>query len=74
MDIPYFIKEHLWISMSAFDEQHSKKIRGGSKPTSKSTLKTKLYHSCGYCDDSRRCELKNCVADKYFEKKLDFEP
>ena len=61
--------------MSAFDESTLKKILGRSKPTSKLTLKTKWYHICGCCDDSRSCEqLKNCVTDKYFEKKLDFEP
>ena len=36
MDVPYFIKEHLW--MSAFDEA---KLFGGSKPSSKLALKTK---------------------------------
>ena len=30
MDIPYFIKEHLW--MSASDELTLTKISGGSKP------------------------------------------
>ena len=35
----------------------------------------KWYHSCGCCDNSQRCEqLKKCVADKCFEKKLYFEP
>ena len=39
------------------------------KPSSKLTLKTKWYHSCGCCDDSRSCELlKKHVTDKYFEK------
>ena len=45
------------------------------KPSSKLTLKTKLYHSCGCCDNSGRCEqLKKCATDKCFEKKLYFEP
>ena len=39
MDIPYFIKEHLW--MSASDEVTLTKISGGSKPSSKLTLKKK---------------------------------
>ena len=39
------------------------------------TLKTKWYHSCGCCDDCQSCEqLKKRVTNKYFEKKLDFEP
>ena len=33
MDIPYFIKEYLW--MSAFDEATLKKIFGRSKPENK---------------------------------------
>ena len=50
-DVPYFIKEHLW--MSAFDEAILKKIKiGESKPSSKLTLKAKWYHSCDWCDDS----------------------
>ena len=45
------------------------------EPSSKLTVKTKCYQSCGCCDNSRSCEqLKKLVADKYFEKKLDFEP
>ena len=44
--------------------QHSKKKFGGSKPSSKLTLKTKWYHSCGCCDDSRSCEhLKKLVTN-----------
>ena len=55
-------------------KQHSKKFFGGSKPSSKLTLKTKWYHSCGCCDDSHSCkQLKKHVKDKYFGKKLDFE-
>ena len=73
IDVPYFIKEHLW--MSAFDEAALKIIFGGNKPSSKLTLWTKWYHSCGCCDDSRSFEqLKKGVTDKYFEKTLDFEP
>ena len=71
-DVPYFIKEHLWISAS--DVATLKKNFGGSKSSSKLNLKKKWYHSCGCCDDSRSCELlKKRVTDKYFEKKLDFE-
>ena len=50
MDIPYFIKKTLW--MSASDEATLKKFFDESKPSSKLTLKTKWYHSCGCCDDS----------------------
>ena len=72
MDVPYFFKDHLW--MSASDEATLKKHFGGSKRSSKLTLKTKLYRSCGCCDDSRSWkELKKCVTEKYFLKKLDFE-
>ena len=53
--------------MSAFDEA-ALKIFGGSKPSSKLTLK--WYHSCGYSDDSQSCEqLKKHVTDKYLDKK-----
>ena len=52
-----------------------KKNFGESKPSSKLTLKTKWYHSCGCCDDSQSCEqLEKRATDKYFEKKSDFEP
>ena len=45
------------------------KVFGGRRPSSKLTLKTKWYNSCGYCDNSRSCEqLKRHVTDKYFEK------
>ena len=45
------------------------------EPSSKLTVKTKCYQSCGCCDNSRSCEqLKKRVADKYFEKELDFQP
>ena len=50
MDVPYFIKQHLW--MSASEEATPQKNVGASKPSSKLTLKTIWYHSCGYCDDS----------------------
>ena len=60
--------------MSASNEATLKKNFGGSKPSSKLTLKTKCYHSFGCCDDSQICEQpKKCVTDKYFEKKSDFE-
>ena len=52
--------------MSASDEATLKTIFGGSKPSSKLTLRTKWYHSCDCCDDSRSCEqLKKSVTDKY---------
>ena len=71
MDVPYFIKKPLW--MSAFDEATLKFFFGGSKLSSKLTLKTKWYFSCGYWDDSRSCEqLKTRVTSKYFEKNLDW--
>ena len=61
MDVPYFVKEHPW--MSAFAEAT---LFGRSKPSPKLSLKTKWYHSCGCCDDSRSCEqLKKRVTDKY---------
>ena len=48
---------------------------GGRKPSWKLTLKSIWYHSCDCSDDSRSCgQLKKCVTDKSFEKKLDFEP
>ena len=68
MDVPYFIKEHLW--MSASDEATLKKKFPGSKP-SKLTLKTKWYHSCCCCDDSQSYEqLNKHATDKYFEKNV----
>ena len=48
MDVPYFIKEHLWTS--ACTVATLKKNFGGSKPSSKLLLKTNYYHSCG-CSD-----------------------
>ena len=60
--------EHLW--MNASNEVTLKKNFDESKPSSKLTLKTKWYHSCSSCDDSRSCEqLKKRVTDTYFEKK-----
>ena len=106
IDVPCFIKKHLW--MSASDETTLIKCFGGRKPSSKLTLKTKWFHIsqcalgsspslwlevqppqqkgggkdggytlwiCGCFDNSQSCEqLKKHVTDKYFEKKLDFEP
>ena len=67
MNVPYFIKEKLWMSAS---EATVKKNIGGSKSSSKLTLKTKSCHNCGCCDDSQSCEqLKKHVTDKYFDKK-----
>ena len=68
-DVPYFIKEHFW--MSASDETTLKKNFGGSKPYSKLTLKTKWYQTQDCSDNSRCCEqLKKHVTDKYSEKKV----
>ena len=40
------------------------------RQSSKLTLETKWYHSCGCCDDSRSCEqLKKRVNDKHFKKR-----
>ena len=61
--------------MSASDMATLKKKLYESKPSSKLILKRKCYHSWGCCDDFRSCEpLKERVKDKYFEKRLDFEP
>ena len=69
MDIPYFIKENL--RMRASYEATLKNKFGRSKPSSKLTLKTKWYYSCGCCDNSWSCEqLEKRVTDKYFEKKV----
>ena len=73
IDVPYFIKEHIW--MSASDEATLKKDFGESKPSSKLTLKTKWYHSFDCCDGSWSCEqLKKRFKYTFFEKKLHFEP
>ena len=44
---------------------NTQKYFDGSKPSSKLSLKTKWYRSCGSWDDSRSC-------GKYFEKKVRF--
>ena len=63
MDIPYFIEKTLQMSVS--DEATLKKIFDRSKPSSKLTLKTIWYYSCGCCDDSGSCEqLKKRVKGK----------
>ena len=65
MDVPCFIKEHLWTS--ACIATTLKKNFGGSKPSSELTLKTKWYHSCSYSDDSWNCEeIKKHVTNKYY--------
>ena len=65
LEQPFHIKEHLWMSVS--DDATLKLIFGGSKPSSKLTLKTKWYHSCGCCNDSRSCEqLKKLVQINIF--------
>ena len=69
MDVPYFIKEHLW--MSASDEPTLKKKFGKSEPSPKLTLKTKSYHSCGSCDDSWSLDnWKSVLQMNIFKKKL----
>ena len=48
---------------------------GGRNSSSKLTLKTKWYYSCGCNDDSQSCEqLEKHVTVKYFAKKSDFNP
>ena len=59
MAVPYFIKEHLWISAS--DETKLKKGFVESKTSSKLIFKTKWCHSCE--------RLKKRVTNKYFQKK-----
>ena len=69
MDVPYFIKEHLWTTARIMATL--KKKFGGCKSSSKLTLKTKWYHSCDCSDDSQSCEqMKKCATDKYFFKKV----
>ena len=56
IDVPHFIKEHLWMSVyivATLKKKKKKKKIGGSKPSSKLTLKTNWYHSCGCSDDSQ---------------------
>ena len=61
--------------MNASHEATLKNFFGGSKLSSKLTLKAKCYHICGCRDNSRSCgQLKQCVTDKYFFKTLDFGP
>ena len=53
--------------MSASHEATLKNFFGGSKLSSKLTLKTKCYHSRDCRDISWSCgQLKQCVTDKYF--------
>ena len=67
INVSYFIKEQPW--MSASDEVTLRKYFGGSKPSSKLTLKTKWYHSCGCSDDSQSCEkLKMCYRYVFWKK------
>ena len=54
VDVPYFIKENLWIRAS--DEATLKKSFGGSNLSLNLTLKTRWYHICGCCDDSQNRE------------------
>ena len=71
MYVPYFIKEHLWTS-ACNEATLKKKNWGGSKPSSKLTLKARWYHSCGCSDDSRSCEQmkKRVTETNIFLKKL----
>ena len=56
--------------LKGLNEGTLKKLFGKCKPSSKLTLKTKWYHSCGCSDDFRSWEQKKKhAADKYFEKK-----
>ena len=72
VDVPYLIKEHVWISTT--DEATRKKCFGGLKRSSKLTLKTKWYHSCGCCDDSQsREQLKKHVTDILKPNHLPFQ-
>ena len=71
MDVPYFIKEHLW--MRAFDEAIPKKVLVEINSPQSWPWKQN-DNSCDCCDDSWNYEqLEKRVSDKYFDKKLDFE-
>ena len=72
IDVPHFIKEHLWMSVYivATLKKKKKKKNGGSKPSSKLTLKTNWYHSCGYSDDSQSyVQVRGVLQINFFLKK-----
>ena len=72
IDVPHFIKEHLWMSVYivATLKKKKKKKNGGSKPSSKLTLKTNWYHSCGYSDDSQSyVQMRGVLQINIFFKK-----
>ena len=71
MDVPYFIKEHIWVKTS--DEAISKKNLVELNPP-KMDLKNKMVknkHSCDCCDYSWSCQqLEKGATHKHFEKKV----
>ena len=71
IDVPHFIKEHLWMSVYIVATlKKKKKKNGGSKPSSKLTLKTNWYHSCGYSDDSQSyVQVRGVLQINIFFKK-----
>ena len=72
IDVPHFIKEHLRMSVYivATLKKKKKKNNGGSKPSSKLTLKTNWYHSCGYSDDSQSyVQMRGVLQINIFFKK-----
>ena len=72
IDVPHFIKEHLRMSVYivATLKKKKKKKNGGSKPSSKLTLKTNWYHSCGYSDDSQSyVQMRGVLQINIFFKK-----
>ena len=72
IDVPHFIKEHLRMSVYivATLKKKKKKKKGGSKPSSKLTLKTNWYHSCGYSDDSQSyVQMRGVLQINIFFKK-----
>ena len=72
IDVPHFIKEHLWMSVYivATLKKKKKKKNGGSKPSSKLTLKTNWYHSCGCSDDSQSyVQMRGVLQINIFFKK-----
>ena len=72
IDVPHFIKEHLRMSVYIVEtlKKKKKKKNGGSKPSSKLTLKTNWYHSCGYSDDSQSyVQVRGVLQINFFFKK-----
>ena len=72
IDVPHFFKEHLRMSVYivATLKKKKKKKNGGSKPSSKLTLKTNWYHSCGYSDDSQSyVQVRGVLQINFFFKK-----